>query len=160
MIYEESQQFKQWWLWLLLFAVLFIPIYGLYQQVYLNQPFGNNPAPDWFLFLMLLSIIALLGLFYFAKLHTKIDHHGISMRFFPFITRHYPVDQITHLSVINYGFVGGWGIRLWTPHGTVYNVSGNKGLKIKLKTGKSFIIGTNQPAALEHYIKQTFPHLT
>lgn len=159
MCYEESQQFKQWWLWLMLLAVLMIPVYGLYQQVYLNQPFGNNPAPDWFLFLMLLLTLLLVWLFITAKLHTKIDQHGISMRFFPFTTKYYPADQVTSLSVINYGFVGGWGIRLWTSHGTVYNVSGNKGLKIKLKNGKSLIIGTNQPAALELFIKQTFPHL-
>lgn len=53
------------------------------------------------------------------------------------------------MKVINYGFVGGWGIRLWTKYGTVYNVSGNKGLFIKLKNGKTMVIGTQKSQELE-----------
>ena len=32
-------------------------------------------------------------------------------------------EEISHCRVMPYGFVGGWGVRLFTQYGTVYNVN-------------------------------------
>src|SRR5690554_7570605 len=53
------------------------------------------------------------------------------------------------------GFVGGWGIRFTMKYGTVYNIKGNKGLFVKLKNGKTFIVGTQKPEELEKDRKST-----
>lgn len=53
---------------------------------------------------------------------------------------------------MNYGFVGGWGVRLWTAFGTVYNVRGKMGLAIKLKDGTKFLIGTQKEMELKSVI--------
>ena len=72
------------------------------------------------------------------QLKTTVDRNGIEMRFVPFIYKKITWNEIESAEVLNYGFVGGWGIRLWTKYGTVYNIKGNKGLAIKLKNGKQF----------------------
>jgi len=57
---------------------------------------------------------------------------------------------------VHYGFVGGWGIRLFTAYGTVYNMRGAKGLAIRLKSGKKFLIGSQRSEVLNQFIEQ-FP---
>lgn len=56
--------------------------------------------------------------------------------------------------LVNYGFVGGWGIRLGTKYGTVYNTKGNKGLFILLNNGKKYCIGTQKEDELREIIKE------
>ena len=56
--------------------------------------------------------------------------------------------------MINYGFVGGWGIRLFTDYGTVYNTRGNKGLALKLQNGKRLVIGTQREDELKSVIQK------
>ena len=70
MIYiEEKQYFRQKWLWVI---ILFFPLfsfYGIYEQIILGNPIGNNPASDMTIWLF--SIFAGLGfplLFYFMML--------------------------------------------------------------------------------------------
>ena len=46
----------------------------------------------------------------------------------------------------------GFGIRL-TPHGWLYNVSGLDAVQIRLKSGKQFRIGTDQPDELLYTIQ-------
>ena len=75
------------------------------------------------------------------------------MEFTPFVSKCIPWTNIKHAEVINYGFVGGWGIRLGGTYGTVYNIKGRKGLSIELKDGHKFIIGTQKPEELRHFIK-------
>jgi len=41
----------------------------------------------------------------------------------------------------------GWGIR-YTPQGWMYNVSGLKAVKVTLQSGKTILIGTDEPDAL------------
>jgi hypothetical protein len=154
MVFEEVQRFRQWWLWLILIGTTLIPVYGLYQQVYLGIPFGNNPASDEGLVVFLLLMLALLVLFAFTSLRTRIDDTGIKMVFIPFKKKTVAWDQVEQLRIVNYGFVGGWGIRLGSHYGTIYNISGNKGLAIRLKNGKKFLIGTAQPEALKSYLKK------
>ena len=56
--------------------------------------------------------------------------------------------------MINYGFVGGWGIRLFTKYGTIYNTSGNKGLALELHDGKKLVIGTDKEEELKNFIEK------
>ncbi|WP_253187464.1 hypothetical protein [Mangrovimonas sp. DI 80] len=88
------------------------------------------------------------------KLTTRINKSGIEMSFFPFVKKTTKWSDIKTAQVINYGFVGGWGIRLWTKYGTVYNMKGNKGLAIELLNGKKFLIGTQKEAELTSLLKK------
>ena len=70
------------------------------------------------------------------------------MHFFPLVKKRVNWKEIKTAEIVNYGFVGGWGIRLWTKYGTVYNMKGNKGLAIALTDGNKFLIGTQKPEEL------------
>lgn len=75
------------------------------------------------------------------------------MNFFPFANKVTPWAEIENAEVVNYGFVGGWGVRLGTRYGTVYNVKGNKGLAVQLKSGKKYLIGTQKPEELMTFLE-------
>jgi len=96
-------------------------------------------------------------LFWRIRLKTEIDQHEIRMRFFPFTKKSIPWEEIKSAETVNYGFVGGWGIRLGTKYGTVYNTSGNKGVAIELKNGRKFCIGTQKVTELDRIIEKCLP---
>ena len=105
----------------------------------------------------------LIALFVLAKLTTIIDEKGIYIRFFPFHTRFilYPWENITLAKTITYSPVkdfGGWGIRYGMNSTKAFNVKGNDGLYIELKSGEKRMIGTQHPEEIEillaTYLKQ------
>lgn len=69
-----------------------------------------------------------------------------------------PGAKLKKQPFVNYGFVGGWGIRPWTRYGTVYNTRGQEGLAIELKNGKKFLIGTQNQAELLNYLQESLPN--
>ena len=152
-IFKEVQKFNQWWIWTILISIGLLAIYGLYKQLIVGENFGNKPLSDQGLLLFVLIILIVIVLFKFIRLITEIDQTEIRMRFFPFVKKTIQLNDIKTMQVVNYGFVGGWGIRLWTKYGTVYNIRGNKGLSIELNDGSKFIIGTQKPTQVKDTIK-------
>jgi len=152
--FREEQKFTQWWLWLILILAGILPMVGIYKQIILDEPFGDNPMSDLGLIILTVFIFLLIGLFTLMKLRTKIDRDKIEMSFFPFIKRTAKWSEIKKAEVQDYGFVGGWGIRLWTKYGTVYNIKGDKGLAIELHNGKKYLIGTQRETELKEIIQK------
>ena len=155
--FKEEQKFNQWWLWLILILMGVLPLIGIYKQLILGEKLGDNPMSDISLLIFSIIMFSLVGLFLIMKLKTSIDKNGINMHFFPFIKKSVDWQQIKNVKVVNYGFVGGWGIRLWTKYGTVYNMKGNKGLAIELLNGKNFLIGTQKPEELTAMLEKISP---
>jgi len=151
--YKEEQKFRQWWFWLIITIIGMIPIYGVYKQLIFGEKFGNNPMSDLGLIIFSIMMFVLIVLFLNIKLTTSIDENGISMRFAPFVTKRIQFSEIRKAEVVNYGFVGGWGIRFGTQYGTIYNISGNKGLAIELINGKKILIGTQKESELRRILK-------
>ena len=152
--FKEEQRFRQWWLWLILIAVALIPVNGVIQQVIRDQQFGDNPLSDFGLIFLLIFMIGFLALFWMMKLSTEIDDASIKMNFYPFTKKEIKWTEIESAEVLNYGFVGGWGIRLGTKYGTVYNTSGKIGLAIILKNKEKFCIGTIKESELKALISE------
>jgi hypothetical protein len=75
------------------------------------------------------------------------------MRFVPFLKKNIKWNELKSMKIVNYGFVG-YGIRLGSKYGTVYNINGNKGLAIELKNGKKFVIGTQNETELNSTLKK------
>jgi len=155
--FKEEQKFNQRWLWLILILMGVLPLIGIYKQLILGEKLGDNPMSDISLLIFSIIMFSLVGLFLIMKLKTSIDKNGINMHFFPFIKKSVDWQQIKNVKVVNYGFVGGWGIRLWTKYGTVYNMKGNKGLAIELLNGKNFLIGTQKPEELTAMLEKISP---
>ncbi len=138
---------------MLLLPIGFLPMIGIYKQIIMGEPFGGNPMSNTGLVVFAVFIFSLVGLLILIKLKTTIDTNKIEMNFFPFVRRTIKWTEIKKAEVVNYGFVGGWGIRLWTQYGTVYNIKGNKGLAIELLNGKKYLIGTQKETEMNEIVK-------
>ncbi|OIQ30452.1 MAG: hypothetical protein BM564_03540 [Bacteroidetes bacterium MedPE-SWsnd-G2] len=152
--FSEKQRFNQWWLILLFIGLALIPLVGVYKQLILGQPFGDKPMSDSGLIIYaVLTFLFILG-FQALTLKTKITSRSIAFQFYPFVKKEISWNEVKSAKLINYGFVGGWGIRLWTKYGTVYNVKGTKGLAIELNNGKKLVIGTQKSDTLQFVLKK------
>ena len=153
-LFHEEQQFRQNWLWLLVFlCFLEIIIFGylMVKQLILGQPVGNQPMPNTELIisgpLMILIGLGIPYLFYILKLISEVHDDGILIRFYPFLRRKILFSEIKHYEARTYRPIieyGGWGIR-WSWKGTAYNVSGTRGVQLELTSGKRILIGSQKP---------------
>lgn len=151
--FKEHQKFTQWWLWLILLGSLALVAYITLNELLFNQSVGNSEtSPRWILVLALVFMLILTLYFWLVKLETKISRESINIRFAPFVNKTIKWNNIQTCEVLDYGFVGGWGIRLWTSYGTVYNVKGSKGLFITLKDGKRLLVGTQRNEELQQVV--------
>ncbi len=144
LLFQETQRFTQWWLYLIVIATIVITLVGLVPVIFTL----DDVILQVVITFSILLFIALMSSIVFMRLETRITQESIYMRFYPFVTREWAWNDIITARVIDYGFVGGWGIRLWTGYGTVYNIKGSKGIHFKTKD-KEYIIGTQQPSQLE-----------
>lgn len=151
--FKEEQKFTQWWLWIILIGIGIFPIFGIYKQLILGEKFGDKPMSDFGLILFCLFTFSIISMFGFMRLKTEIDQDEIRINFFPFVKKRINWKEIKSVEIVNYGFVG-WGIRLWTKYGTVYNTNGNKGLAIELLNGKKFLIGTQKKNELNVVVEK------
>ncbi|WP_306640872.1 hypothetical protein [Sanyastnella coralliicola] len=153
-LFTEKQKFNQWWLWLVLLAVACIPGYGVYAMFYQAGQVGSEKVSGVTVIFTVGMVLILLLLFLMLKLTTTIDEQGVHIRYFPFVRRSIAWTEVEKAAVIDYGFVGGWGIRLKTKYGTVYNVSGRIGLHLELKDGSQLVVGTQQQDELSQVISE------
>jgi hypothetical protein len=58
-----------------------------------------------------------------------------------------PLAEIESVEPIRINFWHGWGVH-YTPRGWLYNVSGLGAVAIKLRNGKQFCLGTDEPEEL------------
>lgn len=156
-VFKETQKFSQWWLWLILIGIGILPILGIYKQLIIGEKFGDKPMSDLGLIIFAVFVFSLIAMFWFVQLKTEIDQNEIRMHFFPLVKKRVNWKEIKNAEIVNYGFVGGWGIRLWTKYGTVYNMKGNKGLAIALTDGNKFLIGTQKPEELTAILEKISP---
>ena len=157
--YKEIQKFRQKWIWAIMFGLLGLSLWGIYQQLFLEKPLGNNPTSDYSLIILSILPIGLNLLFYYMKLETSITQKEITYQYFPFNFKKRKIDWslIEYAEVKEYSPIkdyGGWGIK-YGKYGKAYNVSGNMGLELKYKNGnKTVLFGTQKPGELQKIIKQ------
>src|SRR3989338_1458457 len=115
-LFSEKQRFKQWWFWLILFAVNAIFLIGVVQQVILGKQFGDKPMSDTGLCIVAGIFLAITLILSFSQLHTIITREGIVVRLIPFHFgfKRYTWDQFSKVYVREYSPLteyGGWGLR-------------------------------------------------
>ena len=152
--FTEVQHFRQWWLWLILIIPSSLPFIGIYKQIYKGETWGDKPMSDTVLIIFACLMLAMLCFLWMIKLKTHIDKSSVQVQFFPFRIKQISWSEIQSIRVLEYGFVGGWGIRLGTRFGTVYNVRGKYGIAIELNDGSKFLIGTQKLAEAKNVIKK------
>ena len=107
--------------------------------------------------LILGSMVVVLSLF--ASLTVEIDAEHLRIRFgIGLIRKRFPLDQIDTCRPVKNPWIYGWGIRL-TPHGWLYNVSGQEAVELKMKSGKTCRIGTDEPEVLTAALQEALDSL-
>lgn len=159
-IFEEKQQFRQWWLMLILSVTFLGVLVNFYNE---TDGFTIMPINYSIIFALIIVAIVIMG-FLMLELRTKIDRTGINATFhpIPFFTRNYTWSQIDQIFVRKYAPLreyGGWGIRGFGA-AKAYNVSGNYGIQIVTKDKKYFLIGTQRPKDVENVLKKYSEKIT
>ena len=104
--------------------------------------------------LVVLAVIVVL----LHRLMVIIDEEELVVQFGPGVIRkRFKLNEIESCQVVKIPWYYGWGIRA-TPQGMVFRVSGFHAVKVKLTTGKEFLIGTDVPQELEEAIRQAISH--
>ncbi len=159
--FHEEQRFRQPWLMILVAGLAGLSWYAFITQIIQKKAFGSNPAPDLIIWL-LWAVFGLLFPLFFLSLHmtTDLTPECLHIRFFPFYRRSILLSEIEKLEVREYNPIrdyGGWGVRFSPKHGTAYNVSGNRGVQLVLKSGRRVLIGSQEPDRLADALRNFVP---
>jgi len=152
-IFEEEQQFRQWWIWVILALVA--------GSITLNYMEAENPKITDSIVPISVFVLILL-LMFTAKLSTRIDEKGIHVKFFPFhfSYKNYTWEDMSTAKVTKYsplGDYGGWGLRFsFRGKGKAFNVSGDQGIWLETFSGKKRMIGTQKANEAELVLNNYF----
>jgi hypothetical protein len=111
-----------------------------------------NTGVNWIATIVLVVLAAVLVLFH--SLTVVISGDELVMQFgLGVIRKRFKLNEISSCQTVRIPWYYGWGIRT-TPQGTVFRVSGFDAVRIRLITGKEYLIGTDVPRELEEAIRQ------
>ncbi len=111
---------------------------------------GLEPALVVMLFLILFLIAS------FASLNVAIDGNHLRIKFgYGIFRKSFLLREIIMAKAVKNHWYYGWGIRVWFwPYMLIYNISGFDAVEIKMKNGRIYRIGTDEPEKLESAIQQ------
>ncbi len=92
----------------------------------------------------------------FSSLTVSISEGFVKVKFgYGLFRKKFLVSDIVSATKVKNPWYCGWGIRLSiSPYMWIYNVSGFDAVEIKMKNGKVYRIGTDEPEKLEVALKQ------
>ena len=149
-IFQETQRFRQIWIWALILGISGFSISSLFLL--------EDKAPLSFVDLVFpLGMILLLNVLFLSfTLSTRIEADSLSYRFFPFTRwRTFRFEEIEALDLIEYNGLweyGGWGIK-WNGDTWSYTTGGKWGIIVK-RTDKKFLLGTQKPEEVRQVINE------
>lgn len=148
------------WLWVILFGVDLLLIYGVFLQLVQKQPFGNKPLSNPGLLAITAFKLLLTLFFLLVRLETRITDSGIAVRLFPFHLRfrEYPWKAVYRCSVWKYNPIrdlGGWGVRIgFFGKGRALTVGGHYGIQLEFTNGSRLLIGTRKQREVSTILSQ------
>jgi hypothetical protein len=104
---------------------------------------------------LILIGIGISWLFYGLKLLVEVREDGVHINFAPLVRRTVLFENIVSCEVRTYRPMreyGGWSVK-YGRAGKAYNVSGNRGVQLKLSNGKGLLIGSQRPEELAQAIQ-------
>jgi hypothetical protein len=108
------------------------------------------PAPPFVAPLIL--VVVAVSAYMFSSLTVRIGDRALSWWFGPGVFRkELPLAEIQTAEVTRTRLLEGWGIHK-TGRGWLYNVSGFDAVRITLRSGKSVLLGTDEPDRLRSAI--------
>lgn len=110
---------------------------------------------DWFPDAVLGGVAAVFvaTLILFWSLTVRVTDEALEVWFGPGLVRkRVPLPEIVAVETARTSFWNGWGIH-WTRRGWLFNASGFGAVLVRLRTGKSLLVGTDEPEALADAIR-------
>ncbi len=96
---------------------------------------------------MVLGVIAISAVV-FSSLEIEVADGTLRWRFGPgLIRKQVPLSEIESIETTRTKFWEGWGVH-YTSRGWLYNVSGYQAVLVHMKSGKQFMLGTDEPDRL------------
>jgi len=139
--FHEDQHFRGSMLWLL--SAIILGSAGIViAATATREPGAALPA--------IAVLAAVFALFVFARLETEVRGDAVYVHFHGlWPTRHIGLDDIAGYAPMRYTMwdSGGWGVHLGLA-GMTYNVSGNDGVRFRLRNGSGVLVGTQRPGEL------------
>ena len=123
----------------------------LYITASAEPPSVNSGTNFAFTAIMVLILFILAS---FTTLTASIDENCLRIKFgYGIFRKKFLLSRIVSAKQVKNHWYYGWGIRLWLwPKMWIYNVSGFDAVEIKLKNGKTYRMGTDEPKKLEQTI--------
>jgi hypothetical protein len=101
---------------------------------------------------VLVVLLVCLGIF--ATLTVEVGDRVVEVRFGTGVVRKgFPLQDIEACRAVRNRWYYGWGIHL-TPRGWVFNVSGLSAVELRMKNGRRYRIGTDDPEGLVRAIEE------
>ncbi len=142
--FHEEQRFRQPSLWLLLGLIAL----GVGLPVVLAP---RESTSIWSAVVGIVVVALVWVLFAATELVVDVDKDAVTIRFlYLWPARRVPLADIATIESVRYrpllDYLG-YGVR-FGPKGLAYNVSGDRGVKIRLRDGGSFLVGSQRPDEL------------
>jgi hypothetical protein len=153
-LFTERQFFRQWWIVLFIAGIEALMIWAFVQQFVMGVPWGENPASDELLAVMLIVFGVLFPLSLLsANLDVAVKRDHLMIRFFPFHVRCRIIvrDELLGHEVVTYSALrdfGGAGIR-YGGRGKAYIVSGDRGVQLAFANGDRLLLGSRRAEELD-----------
>ena len=149
---EEQRMLSSRFILSLVVLVVGFAWWGFVEQVVRGNQWGNNPGPNWVLWLVLVLFGLGFPIFFMSlRLIVEVHHDHVDIRFTPLTHRRISFDDIVNATVRTYRPIreyGGWGVKGWSRRKMSYSVSGNQGVDLQLRDGTSVLLGSRQPERL------------
>ena len=121
----------------------------------LSEP-GSRAVVQQTLLVLAATTLGITALWYFATMTTRVDTSGIQIHTLFFIKRHIDFSEIGTCEATTYRPLrdyGGWGYRIG-KRGKAYNMKGDEGVELAMRTGESLMIGSGQATQLAQAIER------
>jgi hypothetical protein len=152
-MYQHSQQGI--FIWLLVGLVLVALLIAVGVSMGQIKQAGIVHPSDQVILLRLLGVafIMALVLSLFFRLTVEVDEHFVRAYFgIGIIGKRIPLSDIASIQPVTNPWWYGLGIHI-IPGGWIWNISGTKAVELKLKSGRLFRLGTDEPEVLAEVIK-------
>jgi len=138
-----------------LILVITLAVFFLFAWLYMTasaEPVSTDSGPNFAITSIMALILFILASF--VTLQVIIDGEYLRIKFgFGIFQKKFSLTDIMAVKTVKNHWYYGWGIRIWLwPKMWIYNVSGFDAVEIKLKNGKTYRIGTDEPQKLEQTI--------
>ena len=138
-----------------LILIITLVILVFFAWVYIaasTEPPSVDSGTNFAFTAIMVLILFILGSF--TTLTVSVDEKYLRIKFgYGIFRKQFLLSEILSAKQVRNDWYHGWGIRFWLwPKMWIYNVSGFDAVEIKLKNGKIYRIGTNEPKKLEQTI--------